>query len=415
MDNEQELDIASIVKLCWKKRKIIMIILLISIVVGILYTFLWNKSLYETKTKILIDKSDASIAEFVKSNDLMIELSNKLSIKNSYLVENMNIKFDKSTKIISISATSSNNNQAYEMVNNYQERLKTKLEETYGVKSYKVIEKPRVANQANSVNYIKNVFLFSCVGVIISLCYCIIIFKFSELNIFKEIQNADISLLGKIDKEKSANTKVKVYMSRNEKIISQFKRIMSNIELNKDSVRPKTLLVSGTKYGDGTTYVTVNLAIRYSRAGKKVLIIDSNIRNGIQNKIFNVETERGLTNLLSSENISIENVSRYIQKTPLNDIYVLPVGSEFIEEEMLISKEVERIVNMIKSEFDIIIIDSEPVGKKIIPLGWANIVEAIVIVTEQAKFKINEVIKTKENFEDVNGKVLGVIVNKIED
>lgn len=414
MDKEEEIDIVAILNQCWKKRKVIAIIMIVSLFVGIVYTFFVNTNLYKSKVKIVIDKSDASISEFVNSKDLKMELADELNINKTTLINNMKVTFDKNTRIVSISADSNKNNQAYEIVNRYQEKLKTKLEQNYENKTYTIIEKPRVENEPYNVSHKKDIIMFGFAGIVICAFYLFIIVQFSGLNIYKEIKNNNLTLLGKIDKEKKENTKIKSYISKNEKTTTQFKRIMGNIELNKNRVRPKTLLVSGTKYGDGTTFVTVNLAIRYSKVGKRVLILDSNIRNGVQNKIFNIESEKGLTNLLLAEDITIDDIRRYIQESPIDNVYVLPIGENLIEEEMLLSTKVSKILNMIKTEFDIVLIDSEPVSKRITPLGWANIVEAIVIVAEQGKFKIDEVVKTKENFENVNGTVLGLILNKAE-
>lgn len=414
MNNEQEFDIVQAVKISWKKRKILLIILVVSIVIGGIYTFLFTRPMYKSSTKILIDKADASITEFVQSTDIKVEVANNMNLSTANISENVTVAFDKTTKIIEISAESNNNTQAYDMVNEYQAILKTKLETVYGIKIYNIIEQAQVANSAYNVNHLKDLIMFFVVGIIVCGVYCIFLVTFSGANIYSSISNNGITLLGKIDKENKAKSKVKSYISKNEKVIAQVKRIMTNIELNRKVSRPKTILVTSTNYGTGTTYVTSNLAMRYSKSDKKVLVIDSNFESGIEHKIFNINSEEGLTDLVEAETISLEGLSRLIKQSPISNLYVLPCGEGQIDEELLISDKIEKIINLVKNQFDIIIIDGEPILKQITSYGWANIVNAVVIVAEYSKTKIEDIVKAKNTIEDINGKVSGVVVNKAE-
>lgn len=412
--NDDGFDIIQVFKISWKKKYVLLTIIVISLVLGGIYTLFLTGQEYQSSTKILIDKSDASITEFVHSNDIMSEVARSLNLQASYINKNVTVTFDKTTKIIAISAISKDNHEAYNIVNKYQEILKTKLEETYDVKTYKTIEQPQIANNAYNVNHIKDLLIFLVLGVIVCGIYCIFLVTFSAENICTLIENNGITVLGKIDKENKSNSKVKSYISRNERIISQIKKIMTNIELNKKILRPKSILVTGTNYNTGTTYVTSNLAMRYSRSDKKVLIIDSNFKNGIENRIFNINSEVGLTDLIVSENISLENITETIKQSPISNIYVLSCGSIDIDEELLISEKIAKIIDLVKNQFDIIIIDGEPILKQITSYGWANIVNAVVIVAEYSKTKIEEVLKAKKIIEDIDGKISGVIVNKAE-
>ena len=67
----EELDIKQIVKCSYQRKIILITIIIISVILGMLYTFLIKKPIYQVTAKILIDKSDASIEEFVVSKDLI--------------------------------------------------------------------------------------------------------------------------------------------------------------------------------------------------------------------------------------------------------------------------------------------------------------------------------------------------------
>lgn len=413
-NNEEIIDIRNFIKHCINKKKIVSITLCISFILGILYTLIIDRTMYKSTTKVLIDKAEASIEDFVKSKDILNQINSELSINKTYGEDGINIVFDKSTKILTISASSTNNNEAYNIVIKIQDILKTKLEDVYGVKKYTTIEQAGISNNAYNKNYIKDVLTFVIIGIVISGVYVIFTYYFSGLTNGSIIENNGMVYLGKINKENKSKSKVISYISKNSKIVEQLKRIISNIELNKNSARPRAILVTAPEYKIGTTYVVSNLAIRYAKADKKVLILDSNIKNGIQDKIFNVDNDEGLTDLISSDDLTIESIMGYIKPTPLNNIKVLPRGNMLINEELLISDNINRIMNVLNNNFDIVIIDGEPILNAITSIGWANVVDATIIVTEYAKTKIEELIKVKKTIENVDGKISGVIINKAE-
>lgn len=412
--NNDEFDLIQALKIAWKKRNILLSILVISIVLGIIYSFVLRTPIYKSTSKILIDKGDASISTFVCSYDIAVEVAKSLNLDGNYIDKNAKISFTPSTKIIAISATSENNEESYNIVKKYEEILKTKLESVYGVKTYNIIEQAQVSNSAHNVNHLKDLIMFFVVGIIICGVYCIFLVTFSGVSIYSSISNSGITLLGKIDKENKAKSKVKSYISKNDKVIAQMKKIMTNIQLNRKVSRPKTILVTSTNYGTGTTYVTSNLAMRYSRSDQKVLIIDSNFNTGIQHKIFNINLEEGLSDLIEADTISQEGLSKVIKQSPISNLYVLPCGEGQIDEELLITDKIEKIINLAKNQFDVIIIDGEPILKQITSYGWANIVNAVVIVAEFSKTKIEDIMKAKNIIEDIDGKISGVIVNKAE-
>lgn len=414
MNNDQELDIRQIIKTIIKRKNILLYIMIASLVLGVIYTFIVNRPKYQSSAKILIDKNAPSIAEYVNSNDIITEVATGLNVSKGRIQGGITASFDSKAMIITIISSSTNNQEAYDIVMKYNEVLKNKLETTYGVKTYMPIEQAQVATNAYNVTYMKDLLMFLVVGVIVCVVYSIFLIIFSGDNIYSLIENSKTTFLGKIDREEKAKTKVKTYISKNERTIAQVKRIMTNIELNKRLTRPKSILITGTNYGVGSTYVVSNLAIRYAKTGKKVLVIDSNFEKGILNKIFNIKTEKGLTDIVSSKQIDMESMSKVIKQSPISNIYILPSGEEAIDEELLISEKINQIIKLATNQFDIVLIDGEPILKQITSYGWASSVQATVVVAEYGKTRIEDIIKVKRVVADINGKISGVVVNKAE-
>ena len=111
-----------------------------------------------------------------------------------------------------------------------------------------------------------------------------------------------------------------------------FRTLRTNIQFMNVNKKMKTLLVTSTFPSEGKSWVASNLAVTFAQAGKKVVLIDADMRKGRQYAIFGVSPKPGLSNFLSQVEIdengnlsgSIEN---YIQTTEVENLYVITAGN----------------------------------------------------------------------------------------
>ena len=101
-------------------------------------------------------------------------------------------------------------------------------------------------------------------------------------------------------------------------IAEMFRTLRTNIQFTHTQKKLRTILVTSTMPGEGKSWVSSNLAITFAQTGKKVLLIDADMRKGRQYTIFGVSPRPGLSNYLSG--IDVQNpdeldISKYIQKT----------------------------------------------------------------------------------------------------
>lgn len=395
----EELDIKQILKYVYKRKNIFVYILLTAVLIGMLYTFIIKKPTYEVTTQILIDKADASIENFITSKDI---LNN----------ENIQPKFDKTSKIISVTTTMNKPDEAFNATNQYTEKLQTKLEEIYGIKTFKIVTTPQVPQTPNNRTYLKDILISITIGIIVYAVYIMFVFSIKGVTSSAEIENnIKIKVLGEVNLEnKKDKNEIISYTTKNKKIINELKRIEANIEFNKENEKPKTILLTSTEKNVGNTYVTNNLATQYAKIYNKVLLIDTDIISKTLTKFYNKNEQEGLTNILKENNIS--EVEKLIQKTQNENLYILPVGNDNIEEDIFLQEKVHTILEELKNEYDIILIDSLPINKNIAPIHLANIADVTAIVVESEKTKIEDIEKAKTTIEKVGGKITGVIINK---
>lgn len=394
----EELDIKQIFKFTYQRKNILIYILLISIVVGALYTFVIKRPEYESKAQILIDKSDASIEKYIVSKDVLKS-------------ENIDVKFDKTSKIITAVATNTKKDAAFNEINSYIDTLEDSLQATYGTKVFKILETPQAPTTPSNATYLKDIAICVLVGIVGFAVYIIVLLNISGMVSASEIESlAKINVLGKVNLEKKANKKEPIkYTTININISNQLKRIEANIELNKE--KSKIILFTGVSKQPGTTYIVNNLAIQYTKIYNKVLVIDANIFKKTLSKEYNLEEKNGLTNIIDLD--TFKDVEKAIQKTEKEKIYILPAGNIEIEEEKFLQSKMKDLLKILENNYDIILIDTASVNEKVLPIVLTNIVDTTIIVAQEQKTNIEDIENAKATIEKVGGKILGVILNKV--
>lgn len=394
----EELDIKQIFKFTYQRKNILIYILLISIVVGALYTFVIKRPKYESKAQILIDKADASIEKYIVSKDVLKS-------------ENIDVKFDKTSKIITAIATNTKKDAAFNEINSYIDTLEDSLQATYGTKTFKMLETPQAPTSPSNATYLKDIAICVLVGIVGFAVYIIVLLNISGMVSASEIENlAKINVLGKVSLEKKKNKKETIkYTTSNINISNQLKRIEANIELNKE--KSKTILFTGVGKQPGTTYIVNNLAIQFAKIYNKVLVIDANIFTKTLSKEYNLEEKFGLTNIIKLD--TFKDIENIIQRTEKENIYVLPVGNVEVEEEKFLQSNVKELLKILENNYDIILIDTASVNEKVLPIVLTNIVDTTIIVAQEQKTNIEDIENAKATIEKVGGKTSGVILNKV--
>lgn len=192
------------------------------------------------------------------------------------------------------------------------------------------------------------------------------------------------------------------------------KSIRTNLQFSAIDKELKTILLTSPEAGNGKSFVSANLAVAYAQDGKKVLIVDCDLRRGRQHEIFNImnQTNSGYSNLILNYKDEIK-MSRYITKTEVKNIDLLPTGPTPPNPiELLASKNNEEVIKELRKHYDIIILDCPPI------LGISDTqvmlrhADANVIVVSSGETPIELLERSKKVFETANSKIDGVIINK---
>lgn len=199
-----------------------------------------------------------------------------------------------------------------------------------------------------------------------------------------------------------------------------FRSLRTNIQFMNADSKKKVMQITSTVPGEGKSYVTANLATAFAQINKKVLIIDVDMRKGRQYSIFNLNPRPGISNFLSGVvdsdfSLDKDDIESYIQSTDIENLFVITSGSVPPNpSELLVSNKMSKVIDSLLDKFDVLIFDAPPCLIVADALIMSRLVDFNLIVSAQNITKIEDLAKAKNAIENVNGKVAGVILNKVQ-
>jgi capsular exopolysaccharide synthesis family protein len=179
---------------------------------------------------------------------------------------------------------------------------------------------------------------------------------------------------------------------------------------NSDNKQGLTLLVASSEPKEGKSMVAANLAISISQTGKKVLLVDADCRHPIQHELLGLDTEPGLTDILTEKLTWPEAV----KISSIGNISVIASGQEDGQIEasaVLSSSRVDELISLWQKEFDVIIFDSPAAVLASESIAVGSKVNGIVLVIEAGATKRDVVLQAKELIEYSGGNILGIALN----
>jgi len=200
-----------------------------------------------------------------------------------------------------------------------------------------------------------------------------------------------------------------------------FRTLRTNIQFMNTDRKLKTLLVTSTFPGEGKSWITANLAVTFAQAGKRVILVDADMRKGRQYSIFGVLPKPGLSNYLSNigvddmENAEDVSIANYIQETDVENLHVLTAGNVPPNpSELLVSRRMKNLLQELKTMCDLVIIDGTPCDLVSDAIILSRIVDSTMIITAQKETKKDSLVRIVKNIQNVGGKIAGVVVNKMD-
>lgn len=193
-------------------------------------------------------------------------------------------------------------------------------------------------------------------------------------------------------------------------IAEAFRTLRTNIQFAKPDGELKTILFTSAGPGEGKSTITANTALALAQSGRRVILMDCDLRKPVQHKIFDKKT-KGLTNALVEDVPVLE----LLQDTEVDKLKVLTSGPiPPNPSELLGSGRMLEILETVKQQADVVIIDAPPVIAVTDASVLASRVDGIVLTVSAGMVRPEMAQQAQELLIKANGYVLGVVLNRVE-
>ncbi|MBK5470002.1 MULTISPECIES: CpsD/CapB family tyrosine-protein kinase [Bacillus] len=194
-------------------------------------------------------------------------------------------------------------------------------------------------------------------------------------------------------------------------ISEQYRNIRTNIEFASVDTNLHSLMVTSANPSEGKTTTTANMAVVFAQQGKKVLLIDADMRKPAMHQMFQVDNIFGLTNVLTHS----ERLEKCVQATLVDDLHFLACGPiPPNPAELLGSKSMKELLGQAYSMYDLVIFDLPPILAVTDAQIMANVCDASILVVRSESTEKETAVKAKGLLESAKGKLLGVVLNDRE-
>lgn len=194
-------------------------------------------------------------------------------------------------------------------------------------------------------------------------------------------------------------------------VAEQYRTIRTNIEFMAVDREIQAILVTSATQGEGKSTTSSNLAVAYAQQGKKVLIIDTDMRRPTVHYTFRVANGLGLSSLLTRQ----AEKEKAILPTKVDNLSILTAGPiPPNPAELLSSRAMEHLTEQLREEFDIIIFDAPPLLQVADSRITSKLTDGVVLVVGCMTSDRQRVLKAKEQLELAEAKILGVVLNRRE-
>jgi len=194
-------------------------------------------------------------------------------------------------------------------------------------------------------------------------------------------------------------------------VTEAFRTLRTNIQFYNVDKELKTICITSSGPGEGKTTTICNLAITVARTGKRVLLIDGDLRKPQVHKVFNVVNSKGLTNVLAKQADLSEAVKAV---DDVNGLYVLTSGPKPPNpSELLGSNRMKEFLKEAAENYDLILVDTPPVGVVTDPAVVSTMVDGTILVVRSHQTNMEEARRAKQLLENVKANILGVVLNSI--
>lgn len=431
----EEISIQELFFILRKRVVLILVMLMISITIAGVLSYYVIKPEYQTFTTLMIGKpKDYQGDRGIEYNDLILnqrlvstygqivkmrvvadKVINNLGLGISYgeFGNKVSVNLVKDTEIIKLQVTDYNPTLATNIANETAKVFMESVKDIMLVENVQVIDEAQIPKSPIKPKPMLNIAIAGVLGIMGGVFLAFLLeFLDNTIKTSEDIEkHLGLSVLGTIPIfEKEKDKMITVYEPKSP-IAESFRTLRTNIQFANIDKEIKVILVTSAAPGEGKSTVMSNLGNIMTQSDKKTLLMDCDFRKPTLHRRLNLSNIEGLTNVLMADKplSEVVQVSEEIENLSILTSGPVPPNPA----ELLGSERMKKFLEVIRNEYDMIIIDTPPVGLVTDAAVLSTRVDGVLLTVAAEQTDIESIKRGKKSLKRVNANILGVVLNKV--
>ena len=188
-----------------------------------------------------------------------------------------------------------------------------------------------------------------------------------------------------------------------------YRRLRTNLEFARLDKPLRTLLVTSAGPDEGKSTTLANLAVSIAQAGRRVILVDSDLRHPQLHEIFDLDNQEGLTTFARQES---EDIS--LRESGVNGLRLLTAGPlPGIPVDLIASPGMEALIAALRQQADIVLFDAPPVVTVTDAAVLASKVDGVLLVVNAVRTRREYAQRAQALLEKVHARLVGVVLTNV--
>lgn len=231
-------------------------------------------------------------------------------------------------------------------------------------------------------------------------------------------ETAGVSTLGlvaliKVDKKKSEHERLVTLVAPRSSAAEAFRTLRTNLEFASVDRSLRTLLVTSALPGEGKTTTSANVAMAFAQTGRRVILLDADMRRPGVHRMFELPNSHGLTTLLRADGVDVAAIAHTTEEPNLRVVTTGPLPPN--PAELLGSQRMHDVLARLAGEADLVVVDSPPLHAVTDAAVLAAELDGTLLVIHAGRTRRGAIRQAREALERVGANLLGVTLNRLSE
>jgi non-specific protein-tyrosine kinase len=195
-------------------------------------------------------------------------------------------------------------------------------------------------------------------------------------------------------------------------IAEAYRTLRTNLEFSNLDKSLRAIVVTSAGPDEGKSTTLANLAVTMAQGGKRIILVDADLRRPTQHEIFNLKNNTGLTDMVRDEALL---AAPPLQETAIPSLHVLTSGQQPPNPaEILGSQKMSQVIAALLERADMVLFDAPPVIAVTDAAVLSSKVDGVLLVVSAGKTKRENAKKAQAQLGQVNARIIGAVLTNVK-